>query len=145
MNFLADTNVVSELRKGPGANKCVVEWFEPLASDQVFVSVVTIGEIRKGIEGIRGRDRRTTDRLEDWLRDLMRIYADRVLPIDTVVAEEWGRMSASNPLPVLDALIAATAKVHGLVVATRNTKDIRRTGVRCVNPFESSATSSETS
>ncbi len=98
--------------------------------------MLTIGEIRRGIENVRRRDRRAAASLQRWLRRLIREHADRILSVDLVVAEEWGRLSVPDPLPVVDGLLAATAKVHELTLATRNVKDVARTGVRLVNPFE---------
>ncbi|MDL2716130.1 MAG: type II toxin-antitoxin system VapC family toxin [Acidobacteriota bacterium] len=135
MRFLLDTNVVSELRKGPRADRRVAAWFHGLDPDDLFLSVLVVGEIRRGIEGIRRRDTKTAQALDRWLLGLAAGFEDRILPVDRRVAEEWGRMNVPDPLPVLDALMAATAKVHGLVLATRNVKDVASTGVSTVNPF----------
>lgn len=99
------------------------------------MSVLTIGEIRKGIESIRLRDQAAARVLDRWLRHLVSSYKDRILPVDQEVAEQWGEMNVPDPLPVMDGLIAATARVHELTVATRNAKDRARTGVPFVNPF----------
>lgn len=136
MSYLIDTNVISELRKGAGADRRVVDWFAGLAEDDLYLSVLTVGEIRKGIERIRLRDRRAAASLERWLHEVIDAHRDRILPIDQTVAEEWGRLNVSGPLPVIDGLLAATAAVHGLVLATRNVKDLLRTGVSLLNPFE---------
>ena len=104
--------------------------------DAIGLSVLTVGEIRKGIESVRRRDRRAARALERWLRRLVLEQADRILPIDLAVAEEWGRLNVPNPVPVVDGLLAATARVHGLTLATRNVKDVARTGARLLNPFE---------
>lgn len=135
MKFLLDTNVVSELRKGPRADPRVAAWFQGLESGELFLSVLAVGEIRRGIERIRRRDSKSAQALERWLTGLTEGFEDRILPVDRRVAEEWGRMNVPDPLPVLDALMAATAKVHGLVLATRNVKDVAKTGVRTVDPF----------
>jgi predicted nucleic acid-binding protein len=135
VKFLLDTNVVSELRKGPRANRKVVAWFTGLVSDEVYLSVLVVGEIRRGIERIRRRDPNSAQALDRWLAGLAAGFEDRILPVDRRVAEERGRMNVPDPLLVLDALMAATAKVHGLVPATRNVKDVASTGVRTVNPF----------
>lgn len=134
--FLIDTNVLAELRKGVRANAHVRRWFEALAPDEIRLSVVTIGEIRGGIENIRRRDPQTAATLERWLVRLVKDYADAILPIDVRVAEAWGRLNVPNRVPVIDGLLAATADVHGLTLATRNVKDVARTGVDVVNPFE---------
>lgn len=136
MKFLLDTNVIAELRKGARANPHVRSWFESLDSDAIMLSVLTIGEIRRGIENVRRRDPATAKALERWLRRLVAEHRDRILPIDLPVAEEWGRLNVPDPLPVVDALLAATAKVHGLTFVTRNVKDVARTGVELMNPFD---------
>ena len=135
MSYLLDTNVISELRKGESCDPNVRAWFLPIPVEELFVSVLTIGEIRRGIESIRFRDQPTARVLELWLRQLVSSYEDRILPVDQEVAERWGEMNVPDPLPVMDGLIAATAGVHDLTVATRNTKDVARTGVPFVNPF----------
>lgn len=135
MKFLLDTNVVSELRKGPRADRNVTVWFEGLESGELFLSVLVVGEIRRGIERIRRRDSKSAEALDRWLAGLAAGFEDRILPVGRRVAEEWGQMNVPDPLPVLDALMAATAKVHGLVLATRNVKDVASAGVRTVNPF----------
>jgi len=136
LSFLVDTNVISELRKGGKCDTSVASWFDALSPDGIFLSVLSIGELRRGIELIRRRDPAATGALEEWLEGLVRDHGERILPIDREVASQWGRLSVPNPLPVIDSLLAATAKVHGLTLATRNTKDLERTGVKCVNPFE---------
>lgn len=135
MKFLLDTNVVSELRKGPRADRKLTEWFKGLESGDLFLSVLVVGEIRRGIERIRRRDPKSAQALDRWLSGLSAGFEDRVLSVDRRVAEEWGRMNVPDPLPVVDSLMAATAKVHGLVLATRNVKDVASTGVKTVNPF----------
>ena len=135
MTYLIDTNVISELRKGDRADPGVSSWFADLADEEVFLSVLTLGEIRKGIENVRRRDPEAASTLESWLARVADGYGDRILPVDRSVAEEWGRMSVPDPLPVVDGLLAATARVAGLTLATRNVGDVARTGVSCVNPF----------
>jgi hypothetical protein len=138
VNYLIDTNVVSELRKGNRADPNVAVWFAGLAEEEVFLSALTLGEIRRGIESIRRRDSKSAAALESWLGRVADQHRDRVLPIDRSIAEEWGRMNVPDLLPVVDGLLAATARVLGLTLATRNTADIERTGVSCVNPFTAS-------
>lgn len=135
MSFLVDTNVLSELRKGDRADAEVRAWFSGVEDDAIFLSALTIGEIRRGIESIRLRDRATATMLESWLGRLTTQYHERILGVGREIAEEWGRLSVPDPLPVIDGLLAATAKVHGLTVATRNERDVARTGVPVVNPF----------
>jgi predicted nucleic acid-binding protein len=135
LSYLIDTNVISELRKGGRADSGVKSWFAALADEEIFLSVLTIGEIRRGIESIRRRDLEAAAALDSWLGRIYEAHRDRVVSIDRAIAEEWGRMSAPDPLPVVDGLLAATAKVSGLTLATRNVGDIMRTGVELVNPF----------
>jgi toxin FitB len=134
VKYLLDTNVVSELRKGRRCNQNVAEWFaRPEA--EVFLSVLTIGEIRTGIDRIQKRDGSKAGALNRWLKGLIDDFSDRILPIDRAIAEEWGRLNAVGSLPTIDGLLAATAKVHGMSLATRNVKDIVQSGVDCLNPF----------
>lgn len=102
------------------------------------MSVLTVGEIRQGIEQLRGRDALRAETLAQWLTGLSRAYADRVLPVDLAVAEEWGRLraTASRTVPVIDALLAATAKVHGLTLVTQNDRDFKGLGVSVLNPLK---------
>lgn len=136
MSYLLDTNVISELRKGDRTNPRVASWFTEVAEEDVFFSALTLGEIRRGIESVRRRDPKSAAVLESWLGRVSDRYRERILPVDRAIAEEWGRMDPPDPLPVVDGLLAATAKVFGLTLATRNVRDVERTGVRCVNPFE---------
>lgn len=138
MRFLLDTNIIAEIRKGSRANATVRSWFAALDPDAILLSVVTVGEIRRGIESVRRRDPAAARALERWLRRLLTDHSDRILPVDLSVAEEWGRLNVPDPLPVIDGLLAATAKVHGLTLATRNVKDVARSGVEVLNPFEAS-------
>jgi predicted nucleic acid-binding protein len=135
VSYLIDTNVISELRKGARADPGVASWFAGLADEEVFLSVLTLGEIRRGIESIRRRDQKAAGALESWLGRVSEAHRDRLLPVDRSIAEEWGRMNVPNPLPVMDGLLAATAKVTGLTLATRNVADIAHSGVNFVNPF----------
>ena len=100
-----------------------------------FLSVLVTGEIRRGIASLRKRDPRAATTLERWLDTLVRAYADRVLPVDAAIADEWGRLDAQGTVPVVDGLLAATVRVHGLTLVTRNLKDILRTGVDALDPF----------
>ncbi len=134
MSYLLDTNVVSELRKGRRADKHVQAWFRGVDDDALFLSVLVVGELRRGVENIRRRDRAAATALDRWLDTLMTAYADRILEVTTEIAAVWGRFNVPDPLPVIDSLIAAT-HVHDLTVVTRNTVDIDRTGVPTMNPF----------
>ena len=101
-----------------------------------WLSALVLGEIRKGVELARRRDPRKADALEAWLGDVIAGFGDRVLPVDTAVAEEWGRMNAIRPVPVIDALLAATAKANGLTLVTRNGADVAGLDVDVLNPFK---------
>lgn len=135
MSFLLDTNVISEIRKGARCNPGVTLWFEEASSEDLYLSVLTLGELRKGIESLRRRDAPAASALEAWLLEVESAYSERILPVDQAVADQWGRFNVPDPLPVLDGLLAATAKVHDLILVTRNLKDVERTGVACLNPF----------
>ena len=137
MSYLLDTNVISELRKGERADESVRAWFSELADAEIYLSVLTIGEIRRGVENVRRRDPDSAAALDSWLARLDEAHGDRILPVDRVIAEEWGRMNVPDPLPVVDGLLAATAKVAGLTFATRNVADVEGTGVALVDPFSS--------
>src|SRR5277367_5152145 len=135
MTYLLDTNVLSETRKrqpAPG----VTAWIAAAPPDRLHVSVLTLGEIEQGIARIRGRgDQQQAAALERWLRDVETGLEDRVLPVTLPVAAAWGRQQHACPLPVIDALIAATARVHGMTIVTRNIKDFELAGVQVLNPF----------
>ncbi len=135
MTYLLDTNVLSETRKRqPAAG--VADWIAATPSDQLHVSVLTLGEIEQGIARVRRRgDRHQASALERWLRDVHAGLEDRVLPVTVPVAAAWGRQQYAQPLPVIDTLIAATARVYGLTVVTRNVKDFELAGVQVLNPF----------
>ena len=136
--YLIDTNVISEARKGRKADKGVRRFFERIADPQeeVFLSVVTIGELRRGIELIRYRgDERQAQRLEEWLTTILSEYRDNILDIDEEIAQIWGKLRALHPGNALDKQIAATALIHNLTVVTRNQKDYEETGIKLINPF----------
>ena len=135
MKYLVDTNVISEVRKGPRCDKSVAAWWSSVAPEEIFLSVLTIGEIRKGVENIRRRDARSASTLETWLLRIISHYRDQILAIELDIVEEWGWMSVPSPLPVIDGLIAATAKVRGLTLVTRNVADMERAGVSLLNPW----------
>ena len=132
---LLDTNVASETRKGPRINANVETWFESVDDDDLFLSVLVIGEIRKGIELARSKDPAKAHALEGWLTGLEHQFGEKVLPITPAVAEQWGRLSAIRPLSTVDGLLAATAMVHDLTLVTRNVTDVAHTGVALLNPF----------
>lgn len=134
MGYLLDTCIVSELRK-PRCDPGVSAWMARIRPDEAFLSVLTLGEIRRGIELHRAKDARAAGTLERWLLGLELHYADRILPITAAITDRWGRLSPNQPLPVSDGLIAATALVHNLTVVTRNTADFTRSGANTLNPF----------
>jgi len=135
VTYLLDTNVLSETRKRQPATG-VASWIATAPPDRMHVSVLTLGEIEQGIARVRGRgDRRQAAALEDWLRDVESGFEGRVLPVTLTIAAARGRQQYAQPLPVIDALIAATARVHGMTVVTRNVKDFELAGVQVLNPF----------
>ena len=135
MSFLLDTNVISEITR-PRPNPAVSAWFQATPSSDLFLSVITLGEIRKGIELKRQAAPAAAARFEDWLEALVLRYRSRILDFDDEAADHWGRLMAIHPaLPVEDGQLAATALRHGLVLATRNSRHVAPTGVPCLDPF----------
>ncbi len=135
--FLFDTNLISELRKGKRCDSTLLWWMKTLSEEQAFLSVITLGEVRFGIELLRTRDARQSISLELWLENTMLTYEGRILPVTEDIAEEWGKLRTIRNIPVADSLIAATAVCHSLTVATRNEKDFQYLGVKVYNPFAS--------
>ncbi len=132
--YLLDTNVVSETRK-PRPHGAVMEWLSGLESGWTFLSAVTLGELQVGVEKTRRQDPRKADEIERWIDQLAAAY--EVLPMDAQCFREWARaMSNKQPELLEDAMIAATARVHGLIVATRNERDFKQLDVRTFNPFQ---------
>ena len=132
--YLLDTNVVSELRR-PRPHKGVSEWIGGVPADRLFLSAVTVGEIQAGIEITRGRDAAKAEELASWLDRVVAGYG--VLPMDAAAFREWARLKHGKPDAMIeDAMIAATAKVRGLTVATRNVRDFRVFGVDIFDPFD---------
>jgi toxin FitB len=136
VSFLVDINVISELRKGERCATSVARWYRSIDDDALFLSALVIGEIRKGIENARPRDPQKADALERWLTSVVAAFADRILPVDRMVAEEWGRMSAHRTAPVIDGLLAATARIHDLVLVTRNAAKVAGLGAKILDPFQ---------
>jgi toxin FitB len=136
VNYLIDTNIISEVRKGNECHPRVAAWYDSIDDESIYLSVLVLGEIRKGIERARPKEPAKARALEKWLTTLTRSFAERILPIDRAVADEWGRMSAKRPLSTVDALLAATAKVHGMTLATRDTSGVADLGARLLDPFE---------
>ncbi len=134
--FLLDTNVISELRLGQRCNPGVASWYEGVQGTDLFTSALVIGEIRKGIEIVRRRhDYRQTEILTIWLETVYEFFANRILPVDAAVADAWGQMYAIRNVPIVDGLLAATAKVHGLTLVTRNLSQVQGLGADLLNPF----------
>jgi toxin FitB len=136
--YLVDTDVISELRKGDKANTGVQTFFQNAARDDttLYLSVITIGEMRQGVEMIRHRgDKPQADRLERWLDRVTTDYSDSILPFDEETAHIWGRLRVPHPENPLDKQIAATALIYDLTVVTRNSAHYEPTGVRLLNPF----------
>ena len=115
---LIDTNVLSELRKAKRCDAGVRQWFEETAAEELFISVLVLGEIRQGIERIRLRDPAQARALEKWLLWIAAEFHDRLLPVDDKVADRWGRLGLQKPVPVLDAFLAVTAQVHDLTIVS---------------------------
>ena len=124
MTWLVDTSIISEVRKGPRCHPGVAAWWAAAEDRDLFLSVLTLGEIHRGIEGIRHRDPAKAAALERWLRDVSEAFGARTIGVDVTVADAWGRMSAARSIPVVDALLAATAYVHDLVLVIRSTADV---------------------
>lgn len=136
VSYLLDTDVVSELRKSV-PDRHVAEWYQSERGVDIYLSTLVVGEIRQGIERLRPREPARAGSLDGWLAGLVRSYRERILPITVDIAQEWGRLNASPQRPpVVDGLLAATARVHQLVLVTRNVADVAHTGVAVVNPFD---------
>lgn len=135
MSYLIDTNIVSEVRKGARCDPNVSAWYASIAETDIFLSTLVLGEIRKGIELARPRDAGKAMALERWLWDVETAFDGRVLAIDNMVSDQWGRMSAIRPVSVIDGLLAATAVAYGLTLVTRNDRDVAGLGAIVLNPF----------
>lgn len=134
MSFLVDTNVVSELgRKNP--NRHVVAWANSVGTAGLHLSVLTLGEIAKGAASLARRDAARGAALSRWLEGLHYQYADRIIAVDDEIAEAWGRLASGRSIPVIDALLAATALVRGMTLVTRNVRDIADIDIEVVNPW----------
>ena len=137
--YLIDTNVISEIRKRQKANAGVRAFFSEFSADDspAFLSVITVGELRRGVELIRQRgDKRQASRLERWLQRIISDYAERILDFTAVEAQLWGRLRVPHHQNAIDKQIAATALTYDLTLVTRNTRDFEGTGVKIINPFD---------
>jgi toxin FitB len=131
--YLVDTNVLSEARRSTTAAR---DWLRSVDPETIYLSVITLGEIMKGIELRQRTDPRAAGSLRQWLEQLRQDHADRILPIGDEIALEWGRLAAARPRAMADALIAATAIVHRKAIVTRNTADFEETRVPVINPWQ---------
>jgi predicted nucleic acid-binding protein len=135
VRFLLDTNVIYEIRKRDRAHPNVTRWVARTPAVDIGTSVVVLAEIRRGIELKRRSDRKQAEALDRWFAQMRTRLADRVVPVDEPIAETWAILGVPDPLPLIDGLLAATAKVRGLTLVTRNVADIARTGVKVFDPF----------
>jgi len=134
--YLLDTNIVSEARKGSRANAGVQAFLQSVDANDIYLAVQTVGEIRRGLENIRGRgDREQAQLLENWLELVITEYADRILGFDIDCAQVWGKLMSPHPQHPIDKQIAAIALIHDLTVVTRNENDFKDLGVKISNPF----------
>lgn len=139
MSYLLDTNVLSELRRKT-PDTAVQEWFARRPASTLYLSVLTFGELRKGIEGVTDAKRRMA--LTDWLEtDLPAFFSGRILPVDAQVADRWGRLlpAAGRPRPAIASLLAASAAQHGLSMVTRNSREFADLGLDVINPWVTSS------
>ena len=136
MSYLIDTNIISEVRKGERCDPRVSAWYALIADDDLFLSTLVLMSIRKGVELARPRDAAKAVALERWLQEVETAFDGRVLGIDNAVSDQWGRMCAIRPVPVIDGLLAATALINGLTLATRNDRDVAGLGATVLNPFK---------
>jgi toxin FitB len=135
VRFLLDTNIISEIRKRERAHAGVARWVAQTPVTEIGTSVIVLGEIRRGIELKRRTDPKQATSLDQWFAQMRSRLEDRVLSVDEPIAEAWALLSVPDPLPLIDGLLAATAKVYGLTLVTRNVADISRTRVSLLNPF----------
>ena len=135
MTFLLDTNIISEIRKRGRAHPNLSRWVARTPVEEIGTSVMVLAEIRRGIEMKRRSDPNQARSLDQWFAEVRNRLGDRVLPIDEPIADAWARLGIPDGLPLIDGLLAATAKVRGLTLVTRNIADIRGTGVSLLDPF----------
>ena len=135
MTFLADTNVLSELRKRTRANPNVRAWMEAIEWRSIHTSWIAIAELRRGVALVRRDDPAQAIALDGWISEILTQLEDRIFPVDRAVAETWAGLMVPNPRPAMDTLIAATAAVQGLTLATRNIRDFAGSGVKVFDPW----------
>jgi toxin FitB len=135
MSYILDTNVVSEMSKRTRDDR-MQDWLDTVAGPNLYLSVMVLGEVRKGVELLSRRDPRQATVYESWLDRLYRQFRTRMLPVTFEVAQEWGRLHSIRPLPIVDGLLAATARAHDWIIVTRNVKDFVGLNVATVNPFD---------
>lgn len=135
MGYLIDTNVLSELRKQSKANPGVQAWYADVSGEQLYLSVLTLGEIRQGIEQLKRRDTHAAKNLEHWLLTIETNFSSFILSVNQPIADRWAYLNVPDKLPVIDGLLAATALVHNLTLVTRNIADVQRSGAQLLNPF----------
>ena len=135
MGYLLDTNVVSEIQK-PRPAPPVLAWWQETPADELFLSVLTIGEIRQGIIRLATRDPQRAARYEQWQDQLVRAFGDRIASVDLAVTQLWGQLNAARPTAEIDGLIAATAMANDWTLVTRNVRHMARTGAPIFNPFD---------
>jgi toxin FitB len=135
VTYLIDTNVLAELRRRR-PNAGVTRWLDSVSAAELHLSALVLGEVRQGVERLRPKDPDRAREIERWLVTLADDYGERVVPVTAQVADAWGRLNARGPFPVVDGLMAATAQVHGWTLVTRNTRDVVRTGVPLLDPFD---------
>lgn len=135
MKYLLDTNILSETRKRKPAPE-VLLWIDTAHQKDLFISVLTIGELVRGITQLRRTDPRAADSLGHWCQGIEKIFSNHIVDIDFSTAKIWGEMNSKRPYPVIDSLLAATALVHDMTLVTRNIKDIKDSGVTYLNPWD---------
>ena len=140
MDYLIDTNILSELQKGKRAHPGVRQWYAGTPPEAIYLSVLVIGESRQGSDRLQRRDPDQAARLEGRLDIIVDSMQARILPVTIAIAQRWGRLNSPDPLPVIDSLLAATALEHDLTLVTRNVRDVQRTSVRWFNPFDEMTT-----
>jgi len=138
VKFLLDTNVISEIRKRDRAHPNVIDWVARTPVEEIGTSVLVLAEIRRGIELRRRSDPGQARLLDRWFAQMRARLGDRVLPVDEPIAEVWALLGIPDPLPLIDGLLAATAKARGLTLVTRNVADVSATGVAFIDPFSAS-------